>query len=247
MTINRGPTSIIQQIRDRHPGVDVSQYIGVFQLRNHGAFKDGTQTSEQIFVHSKLLIVDDRVAIIASANLNDRSLIGNRDSELGVVVLDGPTATSKMAGQEYEVNKFVWALRKQLYVEHLGLEFGAASSDEQVIDPVSDEFFNKTWLSTARLNTDIYESVFPHIARDSMLTYEDFVQRQALKCDQTKVVRNCSTSIILFMCEHTMGYFLLTRDFDLTAAQIEVDERSSLHVSVAVFGRRDKKTLGELC
>ena len=30
------------------------------------------------------MIVDDKHAIIGSANLNDRSMLGNRDSELGV-------------------------------------------------------------------------------------------------------------------------------------------------------------------
>lgn len=36
----------------------------------------------QIYVHSKLLIIDDRIALIGSANINDRSLLGSRDSEV---------------------------------------------------------------------------------------------------------------------------------------------------------------------
>eukprot|EP01122_Echinamoeba_exundans_P003172 TRINITY_DN1330_c0_g3_i1.p1 TRINITY_DN1330_c0_g3~~TRINITY_DN1330_c0_g3_i1.p1 ORF type:complete len:643 (+),score=130.22 TRINITY_DN1330_c0_g3_i1:288-2216(+) len=187
MTINRGHGSICSQLRDRFPGVDVNEYVNVVQLRNHGFFADGTPASEQIFVHSKLLIVDDRVCVIASANLNDRSFIGNRDSELGVVVLDGPKSVSKMGGKDFSVNKFVWALRKQLYMEHLGLDPNDPSSDAQVMDPASDEFYHGVWLATARLNTDIYESVFPHIARDTVLTYEDFVARQALKPNMAKV------------------------------------------------------------
>ena len=39
-----------------------------------------------IYVHSKLMIVDDRRCIIGSANINDRSLMGDRDSELAIVV-----------------------------------------------------------------------------------------------------------------------------------------------------------------
>ena len=31
------------------------------------------------------MVVDDDVAIVASANINDRSLKGSRDSEIGVV------------------------------------------------------------------------------------------------------------------------------------------------------------------
>lgn len=34
------------------------------------------------------MIVDDRFMIIGSANINDRSLLGSRDSELAIVVED---------------------------------------------------------------------------------------------------------------------------------------------------------------
>lgn len=43
--------------------------------------------SEIVYVHSKLIIVDDRVMLIGSANINDRSLLGTRDSEIGVNLL----------------------------------------------------------------------------------------------------------------------------------------------------------------
>lgn len=36
--------------------------------------------TELIYVHSKLMIVDDEKVLIGSANINDRSLLGNRDS-----------------------------------------------------------------------------------------------------------------------------------------------------------------------
>lgn len=36
----------------------------------------------QVYVHSKLMIIDDRAAIIGSSNINDRSLLGSRDSEV---------------------------------------------------------------------------------------------------------------------------------------------------------------------
>lgn len=42
--------------------------------------------SELIYVHSKLLIADDRLVICGSANINDRSLLGSRDSEIAVVL-----------------------------------------------------------------------------------------------------------------------------------------------------------------
>lgn len=33
-------------------------------------------------MHSKLMIIDDRVSFIGSSNINDRSLLGLRDSEV---------------------------------------------------------------------------------------------------------------------------------------------------------------------
>ena len=44
--------------------------------------------TEQVYVHSKLLIVDDAIAIIGSANCNDRSLNGSGDTELASVIVD---------------------------------------------------------------------------------------------------------------------------------------------------------------
>lgn len=32
------------------------------------------------------MIVDDEIALIGSANINDRSLLGKRDSELAIIV-----------------------------------------------------------------------------------------------------------------------------------------------------------------
>jgi phospholipase D1/2 len=39
----------------------------------------------QVYVHSKLMIIDDRVALIGSSNINDRSLLGSRDSEVHLI------------------------------------------------------------------------------------------------------------------------------------------------------------------
>ena len=74
----------------------LEKYIKFFTLRQHDKrpLKDGVDgcdgyaVTEQIYVHSKLLIVDDRTVIIGSANINDRSLHGDRDSE--VCVITGP-------------------------------------------------------------------------------------------------------------------------------------------------------------
>lgn len=41
-----------------------------------------------IYVHSEIMIVDDKKMIIGSANINDRSLLGTRDSELCLLIED---------------------------------------------------------------------------------------------------------------------------------------------------------------
>eukprot|EP01128_Nolandella_sp_AFSM9_P005911 TRINITY_DN2951_c0_g1_i2.p1 TRINITY_DN2951_c0_g1~~TRINITY_DN2951_c0_g1_i2.p1 ORF type:complete len:528 (-),score=79.17 TRINITY_DN2951_c0_g1_i2:406-1989(-) len=119
-TLCRGATSMMSTLKSRHPGIDLREYFHVFQLRNHGRVADGAVKEEQIFVHSKLLIVDDRTCVIASANLNDRSFAGPRDSELGIVVRGGEEVSSKMDGKSFKAVKFVRELRMSLFMEHLG-------------------------------------------------------------------------------------------------------------------------------
>lgn len=44
--------------------------------------------SLQVYIHGKVCIVDDRLAIIGSANINERSQRGDRDSEVAAVIRD---------------------------------------------------------------------------------------------------------------------------------------------------------------
>lgn len=64
---------------------NINDYIFFFGLRTHGIIS-GKPHTEIVYVHSKLMIVDDKRAIIGSANINDRSLCGDRDSELAIVI-----------------------------------------------------------------------------------------------------------------------------------------------------------------
>ena len=56
-------------------------------MRNHDVFGSEPK-SEIVYVHSKLMIVDDLKVILGSANINDRSMNGDWDSELAIVVED---------------------------------------------------------------------------------------------------------------------------------------------------------------
>ena len=68
-----------------------------------------------MYVHSKLMIVDDHSVIIGSANINDRSLLGDRDSELAIVVEDTRSVSSRMNGQPFKAGAFACSLRKSLF------------------------------------------------------------------------------------------------------------------------------------
>ena len=76
---------------------------------------------EELYVHGKLLIVDDRRAICGSSNINDRSQIGYHDSEIAIVMEDTEVIQSTMNGLPYEARRHAATLRRYLWREHLGL------------------------------------------------------------------------------------------------------------------------------
>lgn len=55
--------------------------------------------TEELYIHGKLLIADDRIVIMGSANLNDRSQCGDRDSEIALMVDDRDMIESRMNNQ----------------------------------------------------------------------------------------------------------------------------------------------------
>ena len=61
--------------------------------------------SEELYIHSKLLIADDRKVICGSANLNDRSQLGPHDSEIAILIEGGEGVDSYMAGQPWRASK----------------------------------------------------------------------------------------------------------------------------------------------
>jgi phospholipase D1/2 len=85
-SINLGEYSIYKTLKKE--GInDPSEYITFYGMRNWSVLM-GKLVQEIIYVHSKLMIVDDKYVICGSANINDRSLLGKRDSEVAAVVKD---------------------------------------------------------------------------------------------------------------------------------------------------------------
>jgi phospholipase D1/2 len=112
-TINRGGSSLLEQLHNEFPTVDLERYVSFYFLRQCG-FICGKPVTEKVFTHSKLLIVDDRIALVSSANFNDRSFLGDRDSELGITVEDEESVSIMMNGEPFNAGRFPHDLRMQL-------------------------------------------------------------------------------------------------------------------------------------
>ena len=129
----RGESSIFGRLRAQ--GIEPEDYIQFYALRQWG--KIGPQkmlVTEQLYIHAKIMIVDDRTAIIGSANINERSMLGNRDSECAAIVKDADTVWSHMNGEPYRVGRFAHTLRMRLMREHLGLDVDKIMEETQVME-----------------------------------------------------------------------------------------------------------------
>lgn len=157
LTIKHGSQSMVHRIQQalrsncRDPQEWV-QYLTVLNMRNYGATVQYARdpktfdedfsreigryvVTEQIYIHSKLMIVDDAVAIIGSANTNDRSLTGNGDTEIATVIVDGDGVENSDLGSgsnPVQTRRFARELRKSLWEKHFGF----------MVDPAG--YFNAT-------------------------------------------------------------------------------------------------------
>ncbi|OKL62359.1 hypothetical protein UA08_03055 [Talaromyces atroroseus] len=153
---------------------------------------------EELYVHDKVCIVDDRIVICGSANINDRSQLGNRDSELAIVLEDTDMIDSTMNGQPYRAARLAATLRRHLWREHLGLllpqEYDASDSpnaqppddcpnrndegteyDAFVADPLNEELWG-TWTTQATTNTEVFRFLFRADPDDNIKTFEEYDQ-----------------------------------------------------------------------
>ena len=129
-SICRGEASIFGRVRAR--GIEPEDYIQFYSLRSWGKIGPSKQlVTEQLYIHAKCMVVDDRVAIIGSANINERSMLGSRDSECAAVVRDTDMLWSTMNGEPYLVGRFAHTLRMRLMREHLGIDVDEVMEEEQ--------------------------------------------------------------------------------------------------------------------
>ncbi|TBU21722.1 phospholipase D/nuclease [Dichomitus squalens] len=153
--------------------------------------------SELLYIHSKVMIVDDRRVIMGSANLNDRSQKGDGDSEIALVIEDEDLIESSMDGEPYTAARFAATLRRKLYREHLGLippQFCTADErpdsfmraaphpnddeteddeDRAVADPLADSTHD-LWNGTARKNREIFTEIFRPVPTNLIRSWSQY-------------------------------------------------------------------------
>ncbi|XHF99845.1 hypothetical protein AWENTII_003331 [Aspergillus wentii] len=150
---------------------------------------------EELYIHGKVLIADDRIAICGSANINDRSQLGFHDSELAIVMEDQDFIHTTMDGKPYKAGRHAATLRRHLWREHLGLlpsqDYDASKhpnaqppnvcmnaneegpEDDFVVDPLSESLWNM-WTERATVNTEVYRMLFRADPDDKILNFDDY-------------------------------------------------------------------------
>ncbi|KAJ5098105.1 hypothetical protein N7532_005106 [Penicillium argentinense] len=167
---------------DGHPDAEIDAFV-----------------SEELYVHSKVMIADDRIVICGSANLNDRSQLGDHDSEIAVIIEDFTPVQSSMNGKPWTASRFASSLRRELFRKHLGLlppqdyqrpeanfepvgvpnNFDFDCPESRIVaDPLADTL-QSMWNTRARTNTDVFRKVFHAVPDDTVrnwATYKEFYE-----------------------------------------------------------------------
>ena len=151
-TIFHGVNSMVELLKKDHTIKQVSDYVTFYGLRSHGRIR-GVPKTEEIYIDSNLMIIDDNVVVMGSANLNDRSLMGSRDAELALVVEDTKKIESIMAGHPCKVSQFAHNMRLRLFSEHFSVESDLSR------DPLN-QLLHKSIEENCRKNTAYYREIF---------------------------------------------------------------------------------------
>jgi len=189
-TICRGGKSILELLQAEFPDKDIGEYISFYSLRSWQHHK-GIVYTEEVYVHSKVMIVDDRTVVVGSANINDRSMRGSRDSEINVVVRDKDEIDIEMNGVPFRAGTFAHDFRKRLWSLHAGV------SPDMVADPIHPNTFHQMWRSVAIKNSEIFAQVFGDGIPENMKKLMPI--RRSFPCDEST----------LKLLEKTQGYLII--------------------------------------
>ncbi|KAK4267539.1 hypothetical protein QN277_024308 [Acacia crassicarpa] len=142
---------VIQALRAKGIDEDPRNYLTFFCLGNRELKKPGEyEPSEKpdsdsdylraqearrfmIYVHAKMMIVDDEYIIVGSANINQRSMDGARDSEIAM----GAYQPYHLSHRQQPARGQIHGFRMSLWYEHLGM------LDDPFLTPQSKECVRK--------------------------------------------------------------------------------------------------------
>ncbi|KYQ93680.1 hypothetical protein DLAC_11611 [Tieghemostelium lacteum] len=192
--------NIRNELRKKFPEVDIDQYLTIHSLRNWEVYNEQVFT-EQVYVHSKLMIVDDRVVLIGSANINDRSLSGNRDSEICAVIEDKKLIPSQMNGIEFYSSEFAFKLRERLWNLHLGYKKNNIHPLVSISDPVAPSTYFY-WKNLSLYNTMIYQEIFKQVIPENCTKISQYKRNGVIR----------ATNEVMEKLNQTKGYLI---DFPL--------------------------------
>ena len=114
------------------------------------------------------MFVDDLYALFGSANINDRSQLGDRDSELAAIITDDTKIKVKLDGRnEVDCGKAVHTLRRGLWEKIFGLKSTnrKAASLASVLDQPAAPATWKAIQEQASKNARAYDQSFWYIPR----------------------------------------------------------------------------------
>ena len=127
------------------------------------------------------MIIDDEKVLIGSANINDRSMKGTRDSEFALIIEEQNKIDSIMDGKKYMASNYAKSLRKHLMAEHLGKNL----DDKILDDPLNEELW--TYIhSQAKVNAAIYSDIFDCFPDNKFKTFADLKKRKIIKTEEDK-------------------------------------------------------------
>ncbi|XP_077212445.1 phospholipase D alpha 1 [Tasmannia lanceolata] len=150
-TIEMMYTDIILALEAKGIEANPKEYLTFFCLGNREMKRSGEYAPQEepeadtdyiraqqarrfmIYVHTKMMIVDDEYIIIGSANINQRSMDGARDSEIAM----GAYQPYHLATRQQPARGQIHGFRLALWYEHLGM------LDDSFVQPQSVECIRK--------------------------------------------------------------------------------------------------------
>eukprot|EP00741_Cyanophora_paradoxa_P016709 tig00020938_g16137.t1 len=110
----------------------------------------------------QLMVVDDELALVGSANLNERSLAARHDSETCVAVGDAAKVPSLLGGRPFPAAKCPRSPPLPPPPRVTRRAAGPGPLPPELRDPASEAAFD-AWNAAARRNTEAFRALFPDL------------------------------------------------------------------------------------